>query len=220
MKSARILLAFFLWIGVGLGSASVCAATDPALLQWQKLRDDPKLRAELQAWLESEVRFIFQGENTAPPMLSEFFQRSIPLFVTMKKGETVRGCMGSLQSRRATLAEEIRENLRRAGFQDPWHREVLGDEMPGMTIYLTAVGKPRAVRDIGEISPANDGALLRQGNREAVVLPGEAKTQRYLLAFLLAKSGANPKQPYHIYRIKTLSVAFTIPAESGVPKRN
>ena len=174
----------------------------------------------MQTVLEALVRQVFQQGPAMHPPLSEFFNSPVPLFVTLKKGERVRGCMGSLQTQRGSLDAEILENLRRASFQDPWHPEVQADDMPGMTIYLTAVGKARPVRAIGEISPAYDGALLRQGNREAVVLPGEAKTQRYLLALLKSKAGIDSRQAFQLYRLKTVSVGFTLPAPSAPEQVN
>jgi len=220
MKPARLAITFLLLIGMVINAAPIGAVSDPVLLKWQKLRDDARLRIEMQALLEIQVRKIFQQGTATPTPLSDFFNGSVPHFVTLKKGERVRGCMGSLQTQRGSLDAEILENLRRASFQDPWHPEVRADEMPGMTIYLTAVGKARPVRAIGEISPAYDGALLRQGNREAVVLPGEAKTQRYLLALLKSKAGIDSRQTFQLYRLKTVSVGFTLPEASAEPRRN
>jgi hypothetical protein len=70
-----------------------------------------------------------------------------------------------------------------------------------MEIYLTTAGTPQAVERFDALSPRHDAILLKSGAKEAVVLPGEARTLRYLLAFAKAKAGVKKGEPYVVYRL-------------------
>ncbi len=209
MKNSLEMTLIFLIFFFSLGAYA--QAPDPVLNKFIRLRTDPGLQRELQGIVEWAAQSAFGAKPAEPVPVSDFFEEALPIFVTLEKKGEVRGCMGTLAPRRQNMAQEIGENLRRALFQDPWHREVGIVELPGMTVYLTAVGRPQAVKGIGEISPGRDGAYLRSGSREAVALPGEAKTQRYLLSFLKAKAGIKKDAPFQIFRLPTATVAVTLP---------
>jgi AMMECR1 domain-containing protein len=195
---------------MAFGAPVLSGAEATGLQGFAKIRSDPDLQAQAREVVAGGMEQAFGEDVKSISGLAFPFNARAPVFVTLKKGEKVRGCMGTLQAREPTLAQEIQANLRKALFQDPWHRRVTREEIPGMEVYLTAIGLPIPVRGIGEISPARDGVLIRQGRREAVALPGEAKTQRYLLTFLKAKAGIQ-QGPYQIFRFKT----ETIRVESG-----
>ncbi len=195
-------LLFFSILAASLSWCHPAWAEDHSYRRIEKLRTDPVLRAELQQILEAGLHRAF-GEPAPAKNPSEFFQTPLPVFITLKKGGKVRGCMGSLYPKSGTLADEIARNLEWALFRDPRHRAVQRQEISGMEVYLTAVGNPVPVKSIDSISPANDGAYLRYGSKEAVVLPGEAKTQRYLLALLKAKAGIKKGEAYRLYRLSS-----------------
>ena len=96
---------------------------------------------------------------------------------------------------------ETSANLKAAMTQDPRHRRVEKSELPGMEIYLTTAGTPQPVSRFDALSPVHDAILLKSGAREAVVLPGEARTLRYLLAFAKAKAGVRKGEPYQVFRL-------------------
>ncbi|HEX5033208.1 MAG TPA: AMMECR1 domain-containing protein [bacterium] len=142
------------------------------------------------------------GESAAWPVNADpLFEEPLSVFVTLKKNEEIRGCMGSLKPRKSSLREEIAANLKAAMTQDPRHRRVEKSELPGMEIYLTTTGRPQPVPRVDALSPVHDAILLKSGAREAVVLPGEARTLRYLLAFAKAKAGVGKGETYQIYRL-------------------
>lgn len=169
-------------------------------------RNDPALYQELEKIVSAGLKKAF-GEPVELSTPSAFFQRPLPIFVTLRnaRGE-VRACMGSLYPSEASLRAEIFHKIELALFKDPRHRAVLRDEFNGMELYISEVGRPIPIRSVSQLSPARDGAYLRQGSREAVLLPGEAKTQRYMLALLKAKAGVIAGEPFQLYRLQSRSV--------------
>ncbi|HKY62490.1 MAG TPA: AMMECR1 domain-containing protein [bacterium] len=159
------------------------------------------MKEQLAAIVEVAMRRAW-GESAAWPANAEpLFDQPLGVFVTLKKDEEIRGCMGSLKPRKSSLREEIAANLKAAMTQDPRHRRVEKSELPGMEIYLTTAGTPQPVPRFDALSPVHDAILLKSGAREAVVLPGEARTLRYLLAFAKAKAGVRKGEPYQVFRL-------------------
>ncbi len=172
----------------------------------QKIRSHADLQKQLQDWVQNVV-YEWKGETTESNFpVSPLFKQSLAVFVTAKKEGQVKGCMGSLRPRKENLAQEIRENLKLAFTKDPQHRPVLKDEVSGMEIFVSALGSPRLLSKPYQVSPAHEAILMRSGSKEAIALPGEAKTLRYLLAFLKAKAGIGKKENFQLYRLESETV--------------
>jgi len=180
----------------------------PLSRDWDELRSNSVLQAELRGWVNYGLAKAFgiTPSSLSAPKVSDFFRQSFPIFVTLQKNGEVRGCMGSLVPQRSNLAEEIPQKIELALFQDPRHRPVTKNELVGMVVFISTVITKAPVRSVQEISPAYDGVWLSAGSKGAVLMPGEAKTQRYLLALLKAKAGLKKGEAFHLYRLKTQSV--------------
>lgn len=176
----------------------------------QKIRTSPELKKQLQDWLQTVVREWETGAVIEVLPHSPLFKQSLAVFVTAKKEGVVRGCMGTLHPREENLAQEIRANLKLAFTQDPQHRPVQKDEISGMEIFVSALGSPKLLSKPYQINPAREAILIRSGSKEAITLPGEAKTLRYLLAFLKTKAGIRKNENFQLYRLESESVGFDL----------
>ena len=198
MRTWRIILFFIpllvLW-------TNFCLAQENSLAAFREIRSDPVLRNQLSEIVSVAIRRAFGETAAMPDKMDPVFLAPMGVFVTAKRGEEVRGCMGNLHPKRSSLAEEIAANLALAFFHDPRHRPIRGEELKGMEIFLSTAGAPVEVERWTAISPSRDAILLKAGGKEAVVLPGEAKTQRYLLAFAKAKAGVKKGEAFRLYRL-------------------
>lgn len=184
-------------------------AQDPQLIE--DIRKNPALHSQMQNWVEQVVRLWKGDEIHLQYPQDPLFQKPLGLFVTAKKRGEVRGCMGSLLPREKSLADEVLKNLQKAFSHDPRHRPIQKDELPGMHIYVSALGSPKLLSKPYQIDPARDAILLKSGGKEAVALPGEAKTLRYLLAFLKAKAGLRKTENFQLYRLHSESLEVVLP---------
>jgi AmmeMemoRadiSam system protein A len=97
-------------------------------------------------------------------------------FVTLKSGERLRGCVGSLRPQRA-LVEDAAWNAYGAAFEDPRFPPLQADALAGLTIGVSVLGVPAglAAADAAELRarlrPGRDGLILADGDRHAVFLP-------------------------------------------------
>ncbi len=97
-------------------------------------------------------------------------------FVTLKRNGQLRGCIGSLEARRA-LVDDVKHNARSAAFLDPRFRPVSLREFDEITVEvsLLSVPEPMAFRDeddlIAQLRPEVDGLILEVDGHRGTFLP-------------------------------------------------
>ncbi len=92
------------------------------------------------------------------------------LFVTLKQGPALRGCIGTV-SRQDSLDASLREMAVQAAGSDPRFPPVEAEELPGLTLSLSILSPPEPVSDPESIEIGRDGLILEQGNRRGLLLP-------------------------------------------------
>ena len=97
-------------------------------------------------------------------------------FVTLKHGQRLRGCIGSLDARRP-LAEDVAQHAFNAAFRDPRFQPIVANELSGLSLSIAVLGPRSAVaaRDeaelIANLHPGIDGLILQDGERHGLFLP-------------------------------------------------
>lgn len=97
-------------------------------------------------------------------------------FVTLKIGENLRGCIGSLIGHEP-LVEGVRSNAVNAAFHDPRFRPLTEAELTQVDIEVSVLTEPQPLdytdEDdlIARLRPGVDGVILRKGGRSATFLP-------------------------------------------------
>lgn len=176
-----------------------------------EIQRNPNYIRQLQKIVAAAVALNFGEHQPLPENLGKPFTKPLALFVTARKAGKVLGCMGTLRPKEGNLAQEIATNLEKAFSMDPRHHPIQRSDTPGMEIYITAVSSPRQVTRWDTLNPARDSIWVRHGNKEAVVLAGEAKTLRYLLAFAKAKAGIKKNEAFQVYRLQTKTLMVKLP---------
>ena len=101
---------------------------------------------------------------------AETFGRQRALFVTLRKGEDLRGCIGTL-SPDGDLSRLVPRFARRAAFEDPRFPPLSEDELPACAIEISVLTPPEPVADPSQIVVGRDGLLLEIGGRSGLLLP-------------------------------------------------
>jgi len=94
------------------------------------------------------------------------------VFVTLKRRNELRGCIGTLQCR-AGLAEEVARTARESATEDPRFPPVSMNEIPELSLEISVLGP------LEQIDPAEEGAIIvgrhglvvEQGVRRGLLLP-------------------------------------------------
>jgi uncharacterized protein len=97
-------------------------------------------------------------------------------FVTLRIGEKLRGCMGSLVATEP-LVVNVARNAFLAAFRDPRFTPLAREEFPQLAIHLSLLSRPEPLAFESEahllslIRPGIDGLTLIEGARRATLLP-------------------------------------------------
>jgi len=97
-------------------------------------------------------------------------------FVTLRLDEDLRGCIGSIDARRA-LGEDVARNARAAAYRDPRFPPVSAHERPRLAIEVSVLS-PREpfvaaseAEALARLRPGIDGIALEYGHASATFLP-------------------------------------------------
>ncbi len=110
-------------------------------------------------------------------------------FVTLHRGDTLRGCVGSIEPCRP-LVEDVAANAYAAAFEDPRFEAVRAEELPDLAVHIAVLSATTAIAFASEhdlcakLRPGVDGIVIEQGERRATFLPAVWDTLPSPAAFL------------------------------------
>lgn len=90
----------------------------------------------------------------------ELTQTRAGAFVTIKRGDVLRGCVGTLEPTRATLADEIVRNAVMACSRDQRFPSVTVQELLQLTYQVDVLGEPQIVYQANELDPTRFGVIV------------------------------------------------------------
>jgi len=92
-------------------------------------------------------------------------------FVSLKKAGQLRGCVGTIQPVRATIAEEVVDNAISAATRDPRFQPLTLEELDEVIISVDVLGTPAYVPGLEGLDPSRYGVIVKSGRRKGVLLP-------------------------------------------------
>jgi AmmeMemoRadiSam system protein A len=155
-------------------------------------------RRQLLALARGTLEAHFRGEP--PPRLSsdraETFGDPRAVFVTLRMGDRLRGCIGTLAPE-GDLARTVPRFALRAAFEDPRFPALTAQELTECTIEISVLTAPRPLEDPEEIVIGRDGLILEFGGRRGLLLPQVATEWEFdrttFLGELSRKAGLPPE---------------------------
>ncbi|MBN2025870.1 MAG: AmmeMemoRadiSam system protein A [Actinobacteria bacterium] len=123
-------------------------------------------------------------------------------FVSLKKQGGLRGCIGTFQPTRESLAEEIVSNAISAASRDPRFPPVSSDELEELEVSVDVLSEPEPVSDASQLDPRRYGVIVRRGNRTGLLLPDleGVDSVEEQLEIARSKAGISPHEPIQLYR--------------------
>jgi AmmeMemoRadiSam system protein A len=97
-------------------------------------------------------------------------------FVTLRQGEKLRGCIGTLQAHRL-LIEDVKANALAAAFRDPRFRPLTTDELDTTSVEVSLLSPitPITFQDeasaLSQLKPGIDGLVFEYGYHKSTFLP-------------------------------------------------
>jgi AmmeMemoRadiSam system protein A len=131
------------------------------------------------------------------------------VFVTLRIGGALRGCIGSLVALHENLVEETMDRARAAAFDDPRFPRLTLGELDSTTIEVSILRPLEAVSSHDELDPARFGIEVTDpsGGR-AVLLPGidGIDTVEEQIRVTRRKAGIPPGNTVEIRRFAVVKV--------------
>jgi AmmeMemoRadiSam system protein A len=155
-------------------------------------------------------KYIETGKIISVPenLPGEFYKKNGGVFVTIRKRDELRGCVGTYLPFHDNLAEEIIHNAISAATQDDRFFPINAREMPSLNFEVSVLGKPEKIKDTEELNPQKFGVIVKSSDgRCGLLLPGLEGINNGEEQLFLAcqKAGINPKRVNElgIYRFET-----------------
>lgn len=138
-------------------------------------------------------------------------------FVTLKKNNNLRGCIGSIIAHQS-LINDIVQHSKDAAFHDPRFNPVKEDEVDSLTIDISILSEPEQMsfkdeQDLLEqIVPFKDGIIIKDRFYQAVYLPSvwdDLPDKVMFLNSLKMKAGLPPEhfsKTFEAYRFSTVYI--------------
>ncbi len=141
-----------------------------------------------------------------PPECATWQQRAC--FVTFFNGTKVFACFGGFTPRRATLAEEIEDNIRLALKNDARSRSANRETAARAGVQITfPLGQPERVSSYQSIDPAHEGMFVEGSNGGVAFVPGEARTANWAFREALRRLGESDSSAVTIYRFRAEAIS-------------
>ena len=130
-----------------------------AEIEARRANEDPYIRlARLSIEHYLETRKELKLEDIDVPL--ELLERKAGCFVSLKKGSALRGCIGTVEPFKETLAEEIISNAVQAGFQDPRFPSIRPDELDDLIYDVDVMGEPEPIESLEGHDPKTYGLIV------------------------------------------------------------
>lgn len=135
-------------------------------------------------------------------------------FVTLHVNNELRGCIGTLEARRALVAD-VAHNAGAAAFDDPRFPALAWSEYERLTIHISILSPPEAMRFsseqelVDQLQPNVDGLILEADSRRGTFLPAVWESlpdPREFLRHLKRKAGLPPDYWSDDLRVKRYTV--------------
>ncbi len=145
-----------------------------------------------------------QTKLACPEPLPQDLKSPSGAFVSIKKHQRLRGCIGTLEPCENNLAQEIIENALKAALHDPRFDPVTREELKDLTYSIDVVHPLEKISDIRELDPAIYGVVVRYKGRQGVLLPDldGVDTPEEQIRICRSKGRIPDDAPVELYRFR------------------
>lgn len=128
------------------------------------------------------------------------------VFVSIKKDGELRGCIGTIESTKENIAEEIITNAVSSGLYDPRFYPVKKEELDELVYSVDVLMPAEKIRNIKELDVTKYGVIVKKGKKTGLLLPNleGVDTINEQVSIALKKAGINPEDDYEMERFEVV----------------
>lgn len=179
--------------------------------------ESPKLTTDQQSMLlklasEAVATHVRNGVVPQDPLSGPEFERLSSVFVTLRLGGELRGCIGQVRAD-TPLYQAVREKAIEAATGDPRFPSLQEPELGDLSYEISILSPLDRIVSEREVEVGKHGVAVRRGDQRAVLLPKVATDRDWkretLLENLFVKAGLPAdgwKDPAGLYRFTTIEI--------------
>jgi AmmeMemoRadiSam system protein A len=126
------------------------------------------------------------------------------VFVCLHKHGQLRGCIGTFEPTKSSVAEEIIANAISSSTRDPRFRPVTPSELDDLEYSVDILTAPEPVTDISQLDPKEYGIIVESGGKRGLLLPDleGVDSVEEQIAICRLKAGIAASEPVNLYRFQ------------------
>jgi AmmeMemoRadiSam system protein A len=146
--------------------------------------------------------FVLFSRVIEPTDVPPALQQPAGAFVSIKRGRTLRGCIGTIEPVQESLAREVVRNAIDSATRDPRFLPVEPPELGELSYSVDVLSPPEPVSGPEELDVKRYGLIVRNGPRRGLLLPDieGVNSVEEQIAIAKAKAGILPDEPVEMFR--------------------
>ncbi len=149
--------------------------------------------------------YVTTGKALSPPEeLTPEMKQKAGVFVSLHKFGELRGCIGTFESTRPSVAAEIISNAISSATRDPRFPPVAPEELKDLEYSVDVLTKPKPVRNKKTLDPRKYGVIVECGFRRGLLLPDleGVDTVDQQIDICRMKAGIHSTEPINLYKFE------------------
>lgn len=133
-------------------------------------------------------------------------EKKAGVFVSLKKHGRLRGCIGTIEPTKESIAKEIITNAVSAGTGDPRFEPVTEDELCDLVYSVDVLGEAENITSKDELDTRRYGVIVSKGYKRGLLLPNleGVDTVDKQVDIALQKAGISPDSKYEMQRFEVV----------------
>lgn len=153
---------------------------------------------------ETVERFVREGVVLQPAASTPELQERAGVFVSIHKKGDLRGCIGTFEPMRDSVAQEIVANAISAATRDPRFAPVSSSELSQLNYNVDILTHPEPLESVEDLDPRRYGVIVECGGRRGLLLPDlegvDSVAQQIDICCM--KAGIGRSEPVRLYRFE------------------
>lgn len=152
--------------------------------------------------------FILNNKKCEVPenISDELKNKKAGVFVTIKTGKQLRGCVGTLLPEKENIAEEIIQNAVNSAGNDPRYANIEKDELDRMEITVDVIGEFEEIFTEDMLDIHKYGVCISKGRKKGFLLPNQTGLETTEQQVIIAKqnAGLRPRDKSKMERFEVI----------------
>jgi hypothetical protein len=153
---------------------------------------------------EAVETYVRDGKTHHPKELTPEMKPRAGVFVSIHKSKGLRGCIGTFESTKRNVAEEIIANAISSASKDPRFLPVALDELNDLSYSVDVLTTPEPIESTDQLDPKKYGVIVRAGFKRGLLLPDleGVDTVDHQIDICRKKASITPDKPIKLYRFE------------------